>query len=179
MLDVLTNSLGAWLGALAHDRLSKQSTFDARLVGRLSLELPLMGLVYLLVPLLSLASLAHGSERVGWLLVRLAAAKLRRGAKVIIETINPDTFAALRWFWMDPTHRQPVSPAMLRFLLEDAGFTMLDVLYSSPVHEEEALQRLPERTATAPTGSGCTATIATAAPARIAILRSSRRRWMS
>jgi len=77
-------------------------------------------------------------------LVRLAAAKLRRGAKIIVETINPDTFAALRWFWTDPTHRQPVSPAMLRFLLEDAGFTLRDVLYSSPVPEEEALQRLPE-----------------------------------
>jgi SAM-dependent methyltransferase len=78
-------------------------------------------------------------------LVRLAAAKLRRGAKIIVETINPDTFTALRWFWMDPTHRQPVSAATLRFLLEDAGFTMRDVLYSSPVPEDEALQRLPER----------------------------------
>ena len=76
--------------------------------------------------------------------VRLAADKMRRGGKIIIETINPDTFSALRWFWMDPTHRQPVPEAMLRFLLEDAGFTMLDVLYSSPVPEEEALQRLPE-----------------------------------
>lgn len=78
-------------------------------------------------------------------LVRLAAAKLRRGAKIIIETINPDTFTALRWFWMDPTHRQPVSAATLRFLLEDVGFTMRDVLYSSPVPEDESLQRLPER----------------------------------
>ena len=76
--------------------------------------------------------------------VRLAADKMRRGGKIIIETINPDTFSALRWFWMDPTHRQPVPEAMLRFLLEDAGFTMLDVLYSSPVPEEEALQLLTE-----------------------------------
>jgi O-antigen chain-terminating methyltransferase len=76
--------------------------------------------------------------------VRLAADKLRRGATIIVETINPETFAALRWFWMDPTHRQPVSPAMLRFLLEDAGFTLRDVLLSSPVPEEETLQRLPE-----------------------------------
>jgi SAM-dependent methyltransferase len=76
--------------------------------------------------------------------VRLAADKLRRGATIIVETINPDTFAALRWFWMDPTHRQPVSPAMLRFLLEDAGFTLRDVLFSSPVPEDETLQRLPE-----------------------------------
>jgi O-antigen chain-terminating methyltransferase len=76
--------------------------------------------------------------------VRLAADKMRRGGKIIVETINPDTFSALRWFWMDPTHRQPVSEATLRFLLEDAGFTLADVLYSSPVPEEETLQRLPE-----------------------------------
>ena len=84
--------------------------------------------------------------------VRLAADKLRRGATIIVETINPETFAALRWFWMDPTHRQPVSPAMLRFLLEDAGFTLRDVLFSSPVPEEETLQRLPESAAAAAGG---------------------------
>lgn len=76
--------------------------------------------------------------------VRLAADKMRRGGKIIVETINPDTFSALRWFWMDPTHRQPVSESTVRFLLEDAGFTLADVLYSSPVPEEETLQRLPE-----------------------------------
>jgi 2-polyprenyl-3-methyl-5-hydroxy-6-metoxy-1,4-benzoquinol methylase len=81
--------------------------------------------------------------------VRLAADKLKRGARIIIETINPDTFSALRWFWMDPTHRQPVSAATLRFLLEDAGFVLRDVLYASPVPEEEALQRLPEAPAAA------------------------------
>jgi glycosyltransferase involved in cell wall biosynthesis/2-polyprenyl-3-methyl-5-hydroxy-6-metoxy-1,4-benzoquinol methylase len=81
--------------------------------------------------------------------VRLAAEKIRRGGKIIIETINPDTFSALRWFWMDPTHRQPVSVATVRFLLEDARFTLLDVLYMSPVSEEEALQRLPESGAAA------------------------------
>jgi 2-polyprenyl-3-methyl-5-hydroxy-6-metoxy-1,4-benzoquinol methylase len=76
--------------------------------------------------------------------VQLAAAKMRRGAAIILETINPDTFTALRWFWMDPTHRQPVPPAMLRFLLEGAGFTLRDVLYTSPLPEQEALERLPE-----------------------------------
>ena len=81
--------------------------------------------------------------------VHLAADKLKRGAKIIIETINPDTFSALRWFWMDPTHRQPVSAATLRFLLEDAGFVLHDVLYASPVPEDEALQRLPETAAAA------------------------------
>jgi len=77
-------------------------------------------------------------------LIHLAADKLKRGALIVLETINPDTFSALRWFWMDPTHRQPVSPATVRFLLEESGFTLRDVLYSSPVPEDETLARLSE-----------------------------------
>jgi O-antigen chain-terminating methyltransferase len=85
--------------------------------------------------------------------VELAAKKLRRGATIILETINSDTFTALRWFWMDPTHRQPVPPAMLRFLLEEAGFTLRDILYTSPLPEQQALERLPEGSVAA-TGLG-------------------------
>ncbi|HEY0969543.1 MAG TPA: VanZ family protein [Gemmatimonadales bacterium] len=58
--DVLTNAAGAWLGARAlgavRDRLD-----PATLVGRLALELPLMGLVYLLVPLGWLSALTIGA----------------------------------------------------------------------------------------------------------------------
>jgi O-antigen chain-terminating methyltransferase len=85
--------------------------------------------------------------------VQLAAKKLRRGSVIILETINSDTFTALRWFWMDPTHRQPVPPAMLRFLLEEAGFTLRDNLYTSPLPEQQALERLPEGSVAA-TGLG-------------------------
>lgn len=85
--------------------------------------------------------------------VQLAARKMRRGSTIILETINSDTFTALRWFWMDPTHRQPVPPAMLRFLLEEAGFTLRDILYTSPLPEQQALERLPEGSVAA-TGLG-------------------------
>jgi glycopeptide antibiotics resistance protein len=50
--DVLANGAGAYLGALGQIRLSRRISMDARTVGRLSLELPVMGLVYLLIPLL-------------------------------------------------------------------------------------------------------------------------------
>jgi len=56
--DVAANGAGAWLGAIAHRRLARRIAMDARTVGRLSLELPLMGLVYLLVPLLWVDGLA-------------------------------------------------------------------------------------------------------------------------
>lgn len=60
VLDVSTNAAGAWLGAWAFARLTARTRMDGAFVGRLSLELPLMGLVYLLVPLLWLNALASG-----------------------------------------------------------------------------------------------------------------------
>jgi glycopeptide antibiotics resistance protein len=61
-IDVVTNAFGAWLGAVACDRASRHVSFDHAVVGRLSLELPLMGLVYLTVPLLWLNALASGPD---------------------------------------------------------------------------------------------------------------------
>lgn len=64
VVDVATNALGAWLGALAFDRIVRSAKLDGRVIGWLSLELPLMGLVYLLVPLLWINSVAVGGEPV-------------------------------------------------------------------------------------------------------------------
>ena len=59
--DVVANGAGAYLGAGLQRLLSRRIAMDAKTVGRLSLELPLMGLVYLLIPLLWLDGLA-GAE---------------------------------------------------------------------------------------------------------------------
>lgn len=58
VLDVVANTFGAWVGAVAFDRIARSVQVDGRLVGWLALELPLMGLAYLLVPLLWINSLA-------------------------------------------------------------------------------------------------------------------------
>jgi VanZ family protein len=62
VLDVTTNALGAWIGALAFDQASLRARVDGRLIGRLALELPLMGLIYLLIPLLWLNALSSGGQ---------------------------------------------------------------------------------------------------------------------
>jgi O-antigen chain-terminating methyltransferase len=74
----------------------------------------------------------------------LAAAKLRRGGLLVLETINPDTFTALRTFYLDPTHRHPLPSRTLRFLVEAAGFRVQQVLHASPVPDEAKLALLPE-----------------------------------
>jgi glycopeptide antibiotics resistance protein len=55
-VDVLTNGLGAWAGALTHARL--RPWLDRRLQKQLSLHLPLANILYLSVPLCSLDALA-------------------------------------------------------------------------------------------------------------------------
>ncbi|MGZ8154128.1 MAG: VanZ family protein [Burkholderiales bacterium] len=57
-LDVVAATAGACVGALAFDRIAKSAKLSGRLLGWLSLEIPLMGLVYLLVPLLWVNALA-------------------------------------------------------------------------------------------------------------------------
>jgi glycopeptide antibiotics resistance protein len=61
-VDVLTNGLGALLGAWLHAALSARLRAGAQLVGRLALELPLVSLVYLLVPLCVLDALTVGDS---------------------------------------------------------------------------------------------------------------------
>ena len=55
-MDVLTNGMGAWLGALLVD--SAQRQLSNHWVSSLALELPLMNVVYLLIPLIWLNGLA-------------------------------------------------------------------------------------------------------------------------
>jgi VanZ family protein len=57
-IDVATNALGAQLGAWLHARAARRLGADTPLVGRLALELPVMGLVYVALPLCTLAAIS-------------------------------------------------------------------------------------------------------------------------
>lgn len=71
--DVVANAAGAGLGAVACGIVGRRLTAPQEVIGRLSLELPLMGLVYLMVPLLWLNSLVGGDGHVHGLLSVLLA----------------------------------------------------------------------------------------------------------
>ena len=64
LLDVIGNTLGGWLGALGFDHIARMARTKGRIIGWLGLEIPLMGLVYLLVPLLWVNSLGARGELV-------------------------------------------------------------------------------------------------------------------
>lgn len=115
--DVAANGAGAWAGALLHDRVARQVTVDARLVRALAVEHPAVAVVYLLVPLLWLDTLASGDDP-----ARLALALLLGlSGSVIIATMHSrylrpaaltsrlDTaLAAAAWFSIG------TAPALLR-----------------------------------------------------------------
>lgn len=57
LVDVITNGLGAMLGAMVVRYATGRVNISARDVGRFSLEIPLVGLIYLLLPLLIASSM--------------------------------------------------------------------------------------------------------------------------
>ncbi|MGV3711272.1 MAG: VanZ family protein [Gemmatimonas sp.] len=73
LIDIATNTLGAAVGSFLFSRLSHRLRVGAAAVSTLALELPLMGLVYLLIPLMWLTGLASAGSDRAWLLLLLGA----------------------------------------------------------------------------------------------------------
>ena len=74
-------------------------------------------------------------------LLELAAAKLRPGGLLVAETINPLSPLALRSYFADLTHAQPLVSETLVLLAEQAGFRDVDVRY---VNEPEDRLAVPD-----------------------------------
>ena len=58
-----------------------------------------------------------------------ARRSLAPGGRFIAETVNPYAPAALRAFWVDPTHIHPLYPETLLVLAQQAGFSAGYVMY--------------------------------------------------
>src|SRR5205809_2540911 len=71
--------------------------------------------------------------------LRLAAAKLRPGGLLVAETINPLSPIALRHYFADLTHAQPLVPETLELLARQAGFAQTELRYLN-----EPAERLTE-----------------------------------
>ena len=66
-------------------------------------------------------------------LLSLGFKKIQRGGVFILETVNPESVYAMRWFYMDYTHNKPLPSAMIEFLVRMAGFENTEVIPCSPV----------------------------------------------
>jgi len=53
---------------------------------------------------------------------------LRRGGLLFLETPNPENLSVgACWFYMDPSHRNPIPPALLQWLVTDRGFAQAEI----------------------------------------------------
>ncbi len=75
--------------------------------------------------------------------LELAFEKLEPSAPIVLETINPTSvFALVQIYHLDISHKQPIHPQALKYMLESSGFEDVQLQYSAPL-EEEMLKTLP------------------------------------
>ena len=72
-------------------------------------------------------------------LLEVAAAKLRPGGLLVAETINPLSPLALRSYFADLTHAQPLVPETLVLLAEQAGFREVETRFLNEPEERLAV----------------------------------------
>jgi SAM-dependent methyltransferase len=76
-------------------------------------------------------------------LLDAAARRLRPGAPIVLETINPTCwYAFFSSYIRDPTHVRPVHPETLQYLLRASGFERVEIRYRSPLPDHVKLKSL-------------------------------------
>jgi O-antigen chain-terminating methyltransferase len=76
-------------------------------------------------------------------LIETCRLKLAPDGIVVLETVNPlSVFALVQVYYLDLSHRNPIHPQALKFMLEASGFEDVEIKYSAPL-ERERLQPLP------------------------------------
>ena len=74
-------------------------------------------------------------------LLETAFTKLRPGATIVLETINPACwFAFFSSYIRDITHERPLHPDTLKYLLVATGFQQVEIRYSAPYPQHDKLQ---------------------------------------
>ena len=75
--------------------------------------------------------------------LQLAFQKLGPGAPLLLETINPACWMAFfETYIRDLTHARPLHPDTLRYLVQAAGFTGVNIDFRAPVTEGDRLDRV-------------------------------------
>ena len=70
----------------------------------------------------------------------LAASRVRPGGVLLLETINPLSLFALRNYFADLTHAQPLIPETLSMLVKQAGFGEVEIRFQNELGEEQLLE---------------------------------------
>jgi SAM-dependent methyltransferase len=81
--------------------------------------------------------------------LELAFLKIRPGGRLVLETLNPACWTAFfESYIRDITHRWPLHPDTLKYLVLASGFTSAAIEWRSPVPQQDRLQpmRVPAET---------------------------------
>jgi len=65
--------------------------------------------------------------------LKTAFTKISLHGVIILESVNPYCPTALGRFYLDPTHKKPYAPDLIKFMLEWYGFEKVRIIYLSPV----------------------------------------------
>jgi 2-polyprenyl-3-methyl-5-hydroxy-6-metoxy-1,4-benzoquinol methylase len=79
-------------------------------------------------------------------LIFTAFDKIKQGGCVIFETVNPNSFYSLSSFFLDLSHKKPLQPETLQYLMEQAGFKDTRFHFNCPVGDDQKLQGTDENT---------------------------------
>jgi O-antigen chain-terminating methyltransferase len=72
--------------------------------------------------------------------------KLKPGARMILETINPACWVAFfESYIRDLSHVRPIHPDTLQYLLHASGFGSVEIVYRSPISDAGKLQKVAPR----------------------------------
>jgi O-antigen chain-terminating methyltransferase len=66
-------------------------------------------------------------------LLAMAFNKIASDGIIILESVNPYCMIGLGEFYIDPTHIKPLSPDLMKFLLEWYGFSDVQIVYSNSI----------------------------------------------
>ena len=155
LMDVLSNALGAGLGAVLYNLVSARLVITPGIIRRLRLETPLMGLIYLLIPLLWIDVLTLPKAPDKWILTLL----LGLCGSIIFsdlfhhwwevvdrQAIGYASLAAGSWFLIGvvPTllHPSPILILVIGVLLITALLTVLPRSSPDRRFERNTLKRL-------------------------------------
>lgn len=79
-------------------------------------------------------------------LLSLGYDKLRPGAAMVLETINPACWVAFfESFIRDLTHVKPIHPETLQYMLQASGFSQVQIVYRSEIAAGGKLRRVTPR----------------------------------
>jgi O-antigen chain-terminating methyltransferase len=75
-------------------------------------------------------------------MLQLCYKKLNYGYHILIETVNPLSLVSFVNFYLDMSHKRPIHPETLKFLIASVNFREIDTKFFSPVPDEMRLKKI-------------------------------------